>query len=147
MEVILLQDVEKIGKSGDTLKVKDGFARNFLLPKGLAFKATGDGLRRIEEIKKHKAKILDNEHKQSLVLKDKLEAVSLTIAVQIKDDEEIYGSITEAQIVKGLAEEGIELDRNQLVLAEPIKKIGVYNLKVKLHSQTEANLRVWVVKK
>lgn len=147
MEVILLQDVNKIGKSGDKLTVKDGFARNYLLPRGLALKATGDSLRKLAEIKKRSEKVRDNERKQAAVFKEKLEAISLTIRAEAKDDEEIYGSISEAQIVKNLADEGIKLDKDALALPEPIKKIGVYNIKVKVHPEIEANLRVWVVKK
>ncbi|HIE36100.1 MAG TPA: 50S ribosomal protein L9 [Candidatus Omnitrophica bacterium] len=146
-KVILLKNIEKLGKEMEVVEVKPGYARNYLIPHGLALKANRESFELLEKIKKERLKIEEKEKKEALKLKEKLEKISLTITVQAKDDEEIYGSIQEVQILKALEEEGVNLEKGKLVLEEPIKKIGVYNLKVNLHPQIQANLRVWVVKK
>lgn len=147
MKVVLLKEVQKLGKEGDVLEVKNGFARNYLIPKGMALKAIEQNFKRLEELKKKKVKLLEAKNKKLFVLKAKIESISVTIPSEVKDDEEIYGSVGETQILKFLKEEGIELEKESFSLQEPIKKIGVYNLKVKLSADIEANLRVWIVKK
>jgi large subunit ribosomal protein L9 len=147
MKVILLKDVQKLGKEGEIVQVKDGYARNFLIPKEIALKAVKGSYKRLEELKKVKSKVAAKKKNSFLELKDKLEAISLTITAEVKDKDEIYGSVSEAQILKLLDEEGIKLEKGVIVLEEQIRKLGVYNLKVNLHSEVEANLRVWIVKK
>ncbi|NQT28136.1 MAG: 50S ribosomal protein L9 [Candidatus Omnitrophica bacterium] len=147
MKVILLKDSNKLGKEGDTVEVRDGYARNYLIPQGLAFIATAGSFKRIEEIKKVKAKLEERKKKDFSKIKEEIEKISLTVTAEAKDDEELYGAINEAQILKLLQSEGIELEKNSLVLDEPINKLGVYNLKVNVYSGVEATLRVWVVKK
>ncbi|MCQ9205516.1 MAG: 50S ribosomal protein L9 [Omnitrophica bacterium] len=147
MKVILLADLPKLGKEGETTKVKDGYARNYLIPKGLALKATDQNFKRIKEIEKTKSKVVEKQKRESFKLKETIEKISLTVTVEAKDDEELYGTISQAQILKLLKDEGIDLDKEKLILKEPIKKLGVYNLKIYLHPEVEASLRVWVVKK
>lgn len=147
MKVILLIDLPKLGKEGETTEVKDGYARNYLIPKGFALKATDQNFKRIKEIKKAKTKVVEKQKRESLELKKTIEKISLTVAVEAKDDEELYGAINQAQILKLLKDEGIDLDKEKLILEESIKKLGVYNLKIYLHPEVEASLRVWVVKK
>ncbi len=147
MKIILTKDVEKIGKEGDVVEVKEGFARNFLLPRGIAIKATKNSYREIEELKKRKDKQEEKVKDEALSVKTKIEALSLTLTVEAKDTEELYGSITEQQILKALQEEDLAVEKGKIILTEPIKKLGVYNLKVKLHPTVEANLRLWVMKK
>jgi large subunit ribosomal protein L9 len=147
MKVILVKNVEKLGKEGDALEVKEGYARNFLIPRGFALEATKESLKKIDEIKRKKTKLEEQEKEKASELREKIEKLSLTIRMEVKEAEEIYGSITEVQILKSLKEEGIELNKGKITLEEPIKKLGVYNIKAKLHAQVEANLRVWVVKK
>ncbi len=147
MKVILLKDSKKLGKEGDTVEVKDGYGRNYLIPQGLAFVATEGSFKRLEEIKKVKAKIEEKKKQDFSKVKEEIEKISLTVTAEAKDDEELYGAINEAQILKLLQPEGIELEKDSLVLDEPIRKLGVYNLKVKVYSGVEATLRVWVVKK
>lgn len=147
MKVILTKDVSNLGKEGTTIEVKDGYARNYLLPNNLAFEATKDNLVKLEELKRTRLKILETQKKSVIDIKQKLEAISVTLTASAKDDEEIFGSITEGQILKALKEEGVELEKGKIELETPIKKIGVYNLKVKLHPEVDANLRVWIVKK
>ena len=147
MKVLLLKDVEKLGKYGDAIEVKDGYARNYLIPRGIALAANENNFKKLEKIKKEKEKIEEKNVDKFLSLKEKIEKVSVTIVAEVKEDEEIYGSVSEVQILKSLKEEGIELEHNKIVVEEPIKKLGVYNLKVKIYKDIEATLRVWVVKK
>jgi len=147
MKVILLKDAKKLGQEGDIVEVKDGYARNYLIPQGLAFVATEGSSKRIEEIKRVKVKVEEKRKQDFLKVKEKIEKISLTVTAEAKDNEELYGAINEAQIVKLLSSEGVELEKDSLVLDEPINKLGVYNLKVNVYSGVEATLRVWVVKK
>ena len=147
MKIILTKDVEKLGKEGDVIEVKEGFARNFLLPQGSAIKATKNSFKEIEELKKRKDKQGEKVKNEAGQLKAKIEALSLTITAEAKDTEELYGSITEQQILKALKDESLTLDKGAIAIPEQIKKLGVYNLKVKLHPAVEANLRLWVMKK
>lgn len=147
MRIILLKDSKRLGKEGDTVEVKDGYARNYLIPQGLAFVATEGNFKRLEEIKRVKAKAEEKKRQDFSKIKEEIEKISVTVTAEAKDDEELYGTISEAQILKLLHSEGIELEKDSLVLDEPIKKLGVYNLKVNIYSGVEATLRVWVVKK
>ncbi|MDP2922898.1 MAG: 50S ribosomal protein L9 [Candidatus Omnitrophota bacterium] len=147
MKVVLIKNVEKLGKEGDIIEVKDGYARNFLIPTGVALRAIKGSFHEIEEMKKRKVKSEEKGKKEAIALKEKIEEISITLTTEVKEGEEIYGSISEPQILRALKEEGFELDKGKLTLDEPIKKLGVYNLKVKLHPAVEANLRVWVMKK
>ena len=147
MKVILLKDVKKIGAEGKTVEVKDGYARNYLIPKGLALRVSDNSLKQLEEIKRRRLKESEEQKQRFLELKNKIEAVSVTITAEVKEAEDIFGSVNELQILKALSEEGIELEKDKIVLEEPLRKLGIYNLKVKLHPQIDANLRVWVVKK
>jgi large subunit ribosomal protein L9 len=147
VKIILTKDVEKIGKEGDVVDVKEGFARNFLLPRGVAIKATKNSYKEIDELKKRKDKQEEKIKGEALSVKTKIEALSLTLTAEAKDTEELYGSITEQQILKALSGEDLTVEKGKIILTEPIKKLGVYNLKVKLHPTVEANLRLWVMKK
>jgi len=147
MKIILLEDVKNVGKAGQTLELKDGFVRNYLAPRGLVLPANKANYKKIEEFKKRNEKVSRKKKEDALAVKDTLEKMSLTITVEAKEDEEIYGSVTEVQIQKALKNEGIDLDKDQLHLEEPIKKIGAYSVNVTLHPDVQASLRVWVVKK
>jgi len=147
VQVILLKDLKKLGREGDAVEVKDGYARNYLIPQRLALVATKGNFKRLEEIKRVKAKIEESKKQDFSKIKEKIEKISLTVTAEAKDDEELYGAINEAQILKLLHSEGIELEKDSVVLDEPIKKLGVYNLKVNVYLGVEATLRVWVVKK
>ena len=147
MKVILIKDVERLGQEGKVVTVKDGYARNCLIPQGLALKADKVNSRQLEELKRKKVKVLQKQKESAIEFQKKIEAVSLTIPAEVKEDEEIFGSINEAQILKMLSDEGISLEKGVLTIVEPIKKLGVYNLKAKIHPEVEATVRVWVVKK
>lgn len=146
MKVIIVKDYKKLGREGKIVEVKDGYARNYLIPRGLALLATDKNFQKLEELKKLKVKIAEKEKVKYLEEKEKIEKLSLTIPVEAKENEELYGTIGAAKILSILENERITLDKNQLVLDEPIKKLGVYNLKIKLHPEVQAVLRLWVVR-
>lgn len=143
----MIKKTGKFNQEGEVVEVKGGYARNYLIPGGFALAATAGNLKRFKEIEKTREKIAVREKSAFLTIKEKIESISLTIATEAKDNEELYGAINETQILRLLKTEGVDLEKGVLVVEEPIKKIGVYNLKVKLHPQIEAALRVWVVKK
>jgi len=147
MKIILLKDSKKLGKEGDTVEVKDGYARNFLIPQGAALVATVGSLKRLEEMKSIKTKVEEKKKKGFSKLKEEIEKISLTITAEVKGEEELYGTISETQILKLLQSEGVKLNKDALVMEEPINKLGVYNLKINVYHGVEATLRVWVVKK
>jgi len=147
MEVILTKDVHKIGRAGSVAKVKDGFARNFLMPKGLAIEVTPGNLRKLEQ---EKQKISQESEKRKGIandLKARLDSFSLTISVLAQEDENLYGGITAADISNALKDEGIEVDKDSIIIDKPIKTLGIYELSLKLHPEVESKLKVWIVKK
>jgi large subunit ribosomal protein L9 len=147
MEVILNKDVERVGKAGQVIKVKDGFARNFLFPNGLAVAKTQANIKKLEQDKQKRIQEAQKLKESSLGLADKLSGLSLTISVLVKEEEKLYGSITSQEIASALKDEGIEIDKNTISLAEPIKALGIYEIPVKLHPEVTAKLKLWVVKK
>jgi len=139
--------VDKIGKSGAVVKVKDGFARNFLMPKGLAIEVTSGNLKKLDEKNQKISLELEKKKGAAEELKARLDNLSLTIPALVEGEESLYGSITALDIYNTLKEEGVELDKDCIILNNPIKALGVYEIPLKLHSQVEAKLKVWVVKK
>ena len=147
MKVILNKDVERIGHSGQLVKVKDGFARNYLFPNGLAISATAANLKRIEQEKAQKATQMEKSKKEALSLSEKLAACSLTIAVLVQEEEKLFGSVSAQDIQRALKDEGFEIDKLLIVLDEPIKQLGIYEVSVALHPEVTAKVKIWVVKK
>ncbi|MCK5393698.1 MAG: 50S ribosomal protein L9, partial [Candidatus Omnitrophica bacterium] len=115
MKIILLKEIRKLGVEGDLVKVKDGYARNFLLPQGMALKATDVNCNRIDDIKKTQNKSKLKQKELNAKLKERIEKISLTITVEAKENEELYGKIGETQILKLLKAEGVELEKGKLV--------------------------------
>jgi large subunit ribosomal protein L9 len=146
MKLILRKDVEKVGKSGETVSVKDGFARNYLLPKGLALVATQDNLKRIESEKKKVEQSKKTEKNKALELAKRISNFSCTISAEAKDDN-LYGSVTALDIYEALKDEDIGIEKQDVLLVEPIKKLGIYEVEVRLHPEVATKIKVWVVKK
>ena len=146
VELVLLQDVQGLGKIGDQVRVADGYARNYLVPKKFAAPVTPAVLQQIEARKLK----LQKEHEERVAvaraMADKISRISVTIPVQADEEDKLYGSVTSPQIVEALAEEGIEIERHAVELEEPIRELGVYNVVLRLHSEVEATLKVWVVR-
>ncbi len=147
MEVILNQDVDKIGKAGVVMKVKDGFARNYLIPNKLAVLRTPANLKRFKQIEQKKAQELDKIKSNAQELQKKLANFSLSMPVLVHEEEKLYGSISSLDIVNALKEEGIQIGADCIVLEEPIKALGIYEVSVKLHPEILTTIKVWVVKK
>ncbi len=147
MKVILNQDVSNLGQIGQVVNVRQGYARNFLMPRGFAIPANEkneSGLNR-------KIKLLEKKRDQVLSaakgLASKLEKVSVTVAKQVGEDERIFGSVTTAEIEELLNNEGFKISKKDLLISEEIKKVGVYNIEAKVHSAVTAKFKVWVVAK
>ncbi|HTY45114.1 MAG TPA: 50S ribosomal protein L9 [Patescibacteria group bacterium] len=147
MEVILNQDVDRLGKAGQVIKVKDGFARNFLIPNGLAVIMTSSNLKRLEEDRQKKARQENKAKKEAEGIREKLAGLSLTMPVLVQEEEKIYGSITAQDIVAALKEEGFGIDKSTVMLEEPIKGLGIYEVGIKLHPEITTHIKVWIVKK
>jgi large subunit ribosomal protein L9 len=145
MKVILKEDVETLGKRGDTIKVTDGYARNYLIPKGLAMEATSISAKAIEHERKLIAKRAEKEKKNAEALLASFAGVSVSIARKTADQEKLFGSVTTKDIEKALDEKGHKVDRKQIVLDEPIKQIGEYPVKIKLYPGIVAEIAVKVV--
>lgn len=147
MEVILNKDLDRIGKAGEVVKVKEGFARNFLIPNKLAIPLTPENLKRLEQerVKKNleQEKIKDAAQEQ----KEGLEGLSLTIPALTQEEDKLYGSIGVIDLAAALKEEGFEINKNSIMLDEPIKALGIYEVPVKLHPEVLAKIKVWIVKK
>jgi len=146
MKVILTKDIEGLGKVGEVVKVKDGHGRNFLIPKGLAKVAISSNLKVIEEEKKKLLRLKEKEKEKARELAEKISKVSCTISAQAGQDDKLFGTVTTEAIAKVCEGEGIKIDKRDIRLDEPIKKLGVYQAAVKVHPGVTATLKVWVVK-
>ena len=146
MKVILRQDHEKLGTVGTLVDVKDGFARNYLIPKGIAYAATEGNLRALVEEKKALEQRAVKEQKAAEKLAGELEKVSITLQMKVGEDEKLFGSVTSQMIADGLKEKGFEIDKRNIDLEEPIKALGIYTVNVKLHQSIDGKIKVWVVR-
>lgn len=147
VKLILLQDVEKLGKAGEVISVKDGYARNYLFPKGIALLATEQNLKAVEVEKKRKAEAQQKEKLEAQQLAERISRISCTIAVEVGRDDKLFGSVTSIDIQKALEAEGILVDKKKIDLKEHINQIGIYSVPIRLHPEVTANLKLWVVKK
>ncbi len=147
MEILLCQDVKKLGKSGEVVNVKPGYARNYLIPQQLACPATPANLRRIERKKAREAELYAQQKKEAEVLAEKLNKVSCTVTVEVNDLDRLYGSVTEADIIKALELEGITVDVKDVLLEKPINELGIFEVGINIHPEVTAKVRVWVARK
>jgi large subunit ribosomal protein L9 len=147
MKVILTQDVDRLGKAGQVVTVKDGYARNYLIPNDKAKAATSGNMKSLDVIKKKEAAEDAKRLEAARALANRVSNISLTISVQAGEEEKLFGSVTNDAIADALKEEGVEIDRKDVMLDEPIKKLGVYQVSVKVHPDVKASVRLWVVKK
>jgi len=145
MEVILIKDVPKLGKAGDVVKVKDGYARNYLIPKGLAILANQKTIKALENQRKIILAKVERERKKLESLVEKLEGISLTVYRKTIEEDRIFGSVSPVDILNMLKEKGIEIEKNQIILEEPIKKLGIFEVPIKLSSDKIVNIKVEVL--
>jgi large subunit ribosomal protein L9 len=147
MKVILHQDVADLGAIGELVTVKDGYARNYLVPQGLAVKASMKNVAELEHqkrmVERHKLKVQQGASE----LAESLARVSCTIPVLVGEQDKLFGSVTTRDIEEALAAEGVKIHRRQIELSEPIRSVGVYTVDVRLHSDVMGKLKVWVVAK
>jgi large subunit ribosomal protein L9 len=146
MEVVLKKDYGKLGKAMEIVAVKDGYARNFLIPNGVAVVATEGNKRLVADAKrtgeKREAKLVE----EARALLSKIENTPCTIAVKVGEEEQVYGSVSAGDIAEFLKKEGFEIEKRQVMLEEAIKQLGVYTVDINLHRGVDAKLKVWVVK-
>jgi large subunit ribosomal protein L9 len=146
MKVILRENLENLGAIGDVIDVKDGYARNYLIPRKLAYEANTKSIRQLEEQRKQLDRKQDKELKSAQTLAAELEKVSLTIQMKVGEDGKLFGSVTTQMIADGLAEKGFEIDRKIITIPEPIKALGIYTVNIRVHRDVEANIKVWTVR-
>jgi large subunit ribosomal protein L9 len=147
MKLILMEDVEKLGKLGDTVEVKKGYARNFLLPRNLAMEANDKAVKLLEVKKRKREQQLVKEKKDIEELAGKISTMSLTVPMAAGEEDKLFGAVKTEHIAEAFSAEGINIDKRKIILSEPIKKLGVYQVEIKLHPQVTTTTKVWVVKK
>ncbi len=146
MEIILRQAIENLGHPGDVVTVKNGYARNFLLPRGFAYEATPGNLKRIGA-ERGRLEAAESERRESASeLAKRLEEVQLTFSARVGEEGKLFGSVTSADIAEQLAAQGFTVERRLIDLHEPIKALGVYRVPVRLHADVKPEIRVWVIK-
>ena len=146
MQVILKEEIEKLGKIGDIVVVADGYARNFLIPKNLAIEATPKNIKRIEHEKRLIAEKLKKAKKEAEDVAKRFAEITVTISVQVGEEGKLFGSVTTMDIAATLEKEGIPVERKKILLENPIKELGEYTVPIKIHPEVTANLKVQVVK-
>ncbi|MDX2054332.1 MAG: 50S ribosomal protein L9 [Polyangiaceae bacterium] len=146
IKVVLQDDVPNLGASGDVVRVRPGFARNFLIPRILAVPATEKNLAKVEELKQKAALRAQAKLTEAQQAKAKLEGTSVKISRAVGEENKMFGSVTAHDIESAFAEVGIVVDRKKIVLPDPIRELGLRTVSVKLHSEVTANLRVEVIK-
>lgn len=146
MKVLLKQDVPKIGKKGELLEVKEGYARNFLIPNGLAVEATGGTLKQLDEEKKALERRKAKEKEEAQALAAKIKGVTVTLKHKAGEEGRLFGSITSSEVAEALKQKGFEIDKKQVLVDDPIRLVGKYDVKVKLHAEVTASLHVEVMK-
>jgi large subunit ribosomal protein L9 len=147
MKVILRQDVRDLGKAGQTIEVKAGYGRNFLIPRNLAVSATKANLRAIDEIDRQNQFRQRKMLREAEQLKLRLEKLSLTSEVLVSEEDKIFGSVTAQNVAELLSEQGIKTDKRDVLLEEPIKSLGVYTVPVKVEKDVVAQVKLWVIRK
>ena len=146
MKVILLKDIETLGSAGEVVEVKNGYGRNFLIPRSEALVATAANMAQFESRRKQQETLAERDRRAAEALAKKLEAESITAQVKVGEEDRLFGSVTAQNIAELLDEKGYEIDRRTIHLEDPIRELGVYNVEVRLHSEVTAAVKLWVVK-
>ncbi len=145
MKIILRQDVENLGAIGEIVTVKPGYARNFLIPNQLAYLASAGAMRALESEKKQYEQKMAKARQQAEVVAAQLAELQITISMQVGEEGRIFGSVTAPMIAQELELRGFTIDRRNIIIDEQIKTLGIFDVKVKLHSDVIAPLKVWVI--
>ena len=144
-EVLLMSDVNDLGAEGDIVKVADGYARNFLLPKKLAAPVTEETRRRLAKAQRERAALQADELAEARKLAEHVSTLSCTIPARASADENLYGSISSGDIASALAGQGVEVQEENVLLEAPIKELGIFGVPIRLHPEVDVMLKVWVV--
>ncbi|MCC6214310.1 MAG: 50S ribosomal protein L9 [Polyangiaceae bacterium] len=147
IRVILKETVKNLGSSGDVARVRPGYARNFLLPRGLAIPATDANLSRVDELKRAALAVASKARAEADELARQIGAVTVTLARAVGDDERMYGSVTSKDVEEAYERAGVKIDRRKITLAAPIRALGEFQLPIRLHPEVMAELKVVVTKK
>ena len=145
MEVILKEEIEGLGKALDVVKVKNGYAHNYLFPRGLASLATAASRKQLDLLRAKSEERYRKEKAEQQVKAEKLKDLSITITAKVHDGEKLFGSIQASDIAAKLREAGYDLDKSAVLLAEPIKQLGMYTIKLQLHKEIETKVKLWVI--
>lgn len=145
-QVILVKEQEGLGKMGEAVKVADGYARNYLLPKKLAILATPGNLERIAKLKKEQEAVEKKRLEEVKSLCERMQSVTIFVKVKVGEEEKLFGSVTNAHIQEALKQHGFEVDKRKILLDEPIKQLGEYTVPVRLHAELNASLKIQVLK-
>lgn len=146
MKIVLLKDVERLGRAGEIVKVANGFARNFLIPRGEALLATDANIAHFESRRRQHEAAAEREKKAAEALAQELEKTSLTVQARVGEEDKLFGSVTSQNVADLLKEQGHEIDRRKIELEEPIRALGVYTIEIRLHPEVRASIKLWVVK-
>ena len=145
VEVLLMDAVPGLGIEGDVVRVADGYARNYLFPRGIASEVTEGKKRQIEKKRTERLELMKEEKSAAEELVKKFENLSCTIAVKTSEGGKLFGSVTAAQILEKLTEQGVSLERNQIKLTAPLHELGVFDVEISLHPEVQTTLKVWIV--
>jgi large subunit ribosomal protein L9 len=146
MKVILRKNFDQLGKVGDIVNVKDGYGRNYLIPRQIAYQATKGNILALEEEKKQIVKKEVKELEAAQKLSAEIEKVSITIPVKVGEEDKIFGTVTSQMIADSLKEKGFDVEKRKIEITEPIKALGIYSVSVKLHPSVVAIVKTWVVR-
>ncbi|HYA02269.1 MAG TPA: 50S ribosomal protein L9 [Syntrophobacteria bacterium] len=145
MKVILTEDIPKLGKTGDTVEVAQGYGRNYLVPQGKAFLASTKNMKALEHERRLLRRKAENMRKEAEGLADKVRGLTVSLARKVVEEGKLYGSVSVSDILQAMEERGVAVERKQIRLDEPIKALGEYKVSVRFHSEVEAELTVQVV--
>ena len=146
MKIILTADVDALGNAGDVVEVKDGYARNFLLPRSVALIANAHNMAVYEKVRQQREAQASRAMREAETLAEGLKEVSCNVAVKAGEEDRIFGSVTAQQISVALSDLGFDIDRRAIEIAEPIRALGVYDIPIRLHADVKASVKVWVVR-
>lgn len=145
VEVLLMKAVKDLGVEGDVVKVADGYARNYLLPNKLGAPVTAATQRRLAKIQRDRSESEKAQIEAARTMAGEMAKGSYTIPVKVGTENKLYGSVTNGDIAAALKTHGFEIEKNKIILDDPIRELGVYDIKVRIHPQVEAQIKVWIV--
>ena len=146
MKIILRKEIDKLGKAGEIVEAKNGYARNYLIPRGFAVPATPSNMKIYEQEKQAEQRKLQKEIEEAQALANQLNKVSITATIQVGEEDKVFGAVTNQTIADLLKEKDFDIDRKKIILDEPLKALGVYEVPIKLHSEVEAQVKVCIVR-